>query len=1024
MDTGGSNQTPRPSGHVDNRASKGHHMRKRGHISHHAMVHRKLMSANSGNITLVRDDSGHSDVTVPLPNVIQPPLKATQSPITKVTGPTSGLKMLQVPSSNDSQRRRRTISSGSDYSADEIEYVDRELEKIVYTYGPITSTKIDHRHVPRPQTNVEEPESEVKPTKPVTPLLPTYQPAENELPPMCEKTYVSLTMNEIPIYGDTLRRINIPFAVVVQPFAEEVKERIPMVDLVSAIGECELSKQNLIRCPKCQAYFNPAMELDARLDYRICNFCYTGFTLTEPESRALAELKAEVSKNCPVAPVMQPSVDFIAPVRYYIQNLEDDGTLTSQLSSLMVRANELSYKLPILRNRSEDNSNVVYYTYSSVSSKSPNRSTSGSSSPTSVSTAGMMSDSCTISSPMRMMGLNHDIPEDPTWPQIMPTTQINTLPSYVIAIDTTSTSRSIGLKNCVLEALRPVFQTCQDMQRTVRFCVITYDCVVHLYDRRNGFFSVNVVSEVDELFSPGCFEELFVEFTGNNIEEVLEYLDNITKVSIPPTGSLSCGNFALSVAISLLADAHLSGTVSIFYAQPPELGLGHCEKPSLTTEFSVDETMKIVYDGMILQCYENAIAVDVYICAAQERMPADIPLMYMSQQTAGWGAYFSSFNPIECGPKIMHSFTRLFTVPHAYNCELKLRTSKPIYILGSFCSFHNMRSYIDKSTMKVPRLSPDTAICFHLYVDDLVSDRRQLYVQFACMYNSSITGKKLIRVHTQSVKVSTNIHNIFKNVCADTIINYYAKKLVYEMIRSNKNTKQKVTNEVVLFLANYRKLCAPSTPENQLILPENIKSILCLLNALMKIINLGEQGAEFLTKMLRILQAPIQETIYLYSRCYCLHRSVYDNKESTMDGGWDFYCAPIPSTVTQIYSDGIYLIDDGQKLVLYFGPHVKWPLLQELFGQDLLLDEKTSNKLEVRTDTETGRNMLDAIERVRSTHVGGRYLGLHILPYSSRHHRLIKLLLLEDEMGEVSSYVNFLVEVHKSIRHTIDDIIG
>ncbi|GFE53772.1 transport sec24-like [Babesia ovis] len=985
--------------------------RKLDYRKHHAFVHRKGVSTGGLSSIIVARSTSNSDVDLPIPSSSQNPPK--DPPLSKV--PSTGSDGTG-PSSSDPSRRRRTISNGSDYNGSDIGYVDRELEKQIYSYGPYTPNKIDNRQVPRPVSNVNETDTESSSAATLVPSFSDTKPSES-----CSKRFLSLTLNEVPIYGDTLKRIKIPLAVVVQPFAEEVDVKVPVVDLVSAIGEPELSKQNLIRCPRCQVYFNPGMESDARLTYRICNFCYNGFTLTESESQALVSLKADVSKEAPVAPVMQGSVDFVAPARYYMPNPDDTKSITSQFSSLMSRANELSSKLPLIGSRFGSNDQVVYFTYGASDAgkaglKSPADSKNH------VATANGSTPFGTTGDQPSPLCANHT----DSVATIATSLGLNTasLPVYVIAVDVTATSSAMDLRNCVISSLRSAFDVCAQKRTTVRFCVLAFDCVVYLFDRRDGIFNVNVVSEVSELFSPACAQELFLEFNGENINEVYEYLDKIASVSITPSGSLSCGNFALSVAIQLLADASLPGTVSIFYAQPPEVGLGHCPKPSLATDFSMEESMKIVYDGMIQQCYEHAIAVDVYICAVQERMAADIPLQYICQQTAGSCFYFSSFNAVANGSRIRNNFERLFTVPHGYKCELKLRTSRPVGIQGSYCPFHNMRSYIDKSSMRVPRLTPDTAICFHLSVDDLVSDKREIYIQLACMYSSSLTGQRLVRVHTQSSKVSTNIHSIFKSACCDTLVNFYARKLVYNMIRSGLNIKKKILDEVIAILACYRKLCAPSTPDNQLILPDNLKYLPCSLNSLFKIVNSGEQGIEFLQKMFRILLAPVPETMYIYSRCYCLHRSVYDSNETAPIGGWDFYCSPIPSSVTQVYSDGIYLIDDGQKLVLYFGPHVRWSLLQELFGQELMLDERTSNSVYIRNDTESGRNLLDAIDRVKGTHVGVRALDIKILPYASRHHRLIKLLLLEDESGGEMSYINFLVHLHKMIRQSLEDVIG
>ncbi|CDR95754.1 Protein transport protein Sec24C [Babesia bigemina] len=914
--------------------------------------------------------------------------------------------------------RRRTSSDVSMASrlrsGSESYYIDRELEKVVFPYGAHTPKKTDYAKLPRPVSNIAEVNDEIGVDQ-ISPMKSFLGQQAADVS-VCSERFLSTTLREIPLFGETLGRIKIPLAAVVQPFAEEVDGKVPLVDLVSAIGEESLSKQNLIRCPRCQAYFNPAMEDDYRLNYRLCNFCYNGFMLSEAESNALTALKGRDLDNARVAPIMHGSVDFVAPLRYYVRDLGEDVTIAKQLTSLLSRASELTSMIPLLNNPMSPKKDVVYSTYDvkDLSQQFEGMGPTGhphhehlggaADEPSSEAAAGAPAVS--------VLQTPASVPSAPQWKK-----DIVRKPAYVIVVDATANSAKMGLRNAVLQSMRSVFEECAASRTPVKFCVITFDSVVHLYSRRRGFFQVNVVYEVWDHFSPSCADELFIEFDGTNLEDVNSYLDGISRLEVPANASSSCGNFALSVGVSLLAEANTPGTVCIFYSQPPEMGLGYCHNPTVSSDFSMEESLKMFYDGIIQQCYESGIAVDVYLCASFERMPGDVCLQYVSQQTAGIGCSFPAFEAVSDAPKIVKNLVRLFSLPHAYNCELKLRCSKPIEVEESYCPFHNTRAFIDKATLRVPRLSPDTAICFALGMDDLIRDRERLFVQFACMYNSSVDGRKLVRVHTQSMKASTRVNAIIKGARCDTLVNYYARKMAYNMIRSGTDARKSIKEEVVAMLCSYRQLCAPSTPENQLILPENLQNLPAALNALFKMYNPGELVYDYLQKMLRTLLAPTGESKYSYTRCYCLHRSVYDEyAEGVPEGGWGFACLAVPSSATEIYSDGLYLIDDGHKLVLYFGPHVRWALLQELFGKDLLLNETTANTLSISSETETGRNLLDVISRVRALHVGGQFLHLKILPYCSRYRRLLKLLMLEDEAGGEANYEDFLVTMHRQIK--------
>lgn len=894
-------------------------------------------------------------------------------------------------------------------------YINRELEKVVFRYGALVPNKIDSNQVPRPKgaTLQDTTEEEGKVVSPVSSFI-EQKVVEGGV---CHTKYIRMTLGEVPVYGDTLKRISIPLAAIVQPFADELDKKVPVIDLVAAIGEQDLSKQNLIRCPKCLAYINPAMEGDSRLDFRICNFCYKGFSLSQAEFFGLGKLKASVHKKSKVSPIMLGSVDFVAPARYYIPIEEKETSISETISNIISKATALSQSIPLGNGMNKDLNYMTYTTYGNAGDQTP-AVTSGCTSPmpranSSVSGIAGNTSSYVPSMNFSMQQQGVDITEE-----------YHKTPSYVIVVDSTLSSTTMSLRNSIINCLRSALVESAIRQASISFCIITFDCVVYLYDIRNGKFNVNIMAEVDEIFSPGCAEELFVQANASNMDEVNKYIDFVLNFATKPYSSLSCANAALSVAISLLADSKRPGTVCMFYTQPPEVGIGKCLKADINQDFSIDESMKLLYDGLIKKCYESGIAVDVYICPKRERMPGDVQVQYLSQHTAGNSWYFSSFNAESDGTKITKNFVRLFTIPHAYRCELKLRASKPLMVVESYCSFQNTRSIIDKSALRVPRLSPDTAISFTLSMDDLASDKRDLHIQVACMYNSSVNGRKLIRVHNQSVKVSTNVTTIFKSADCRALVNLYSRQLAYSVLKTGMSAKSYIVDEIVGALCSYRRLCAPNTPDNQLILPDNLKLLLATINAAFKMYAGDYQCFEFLQKMLRSLLAPADETAYIYSRVYCLHRSVYDPYTEVPQGGWKFTGNTTPASTTQIFSDGMYLVDDAQKLVLYFGPHVKWELLQEIFGQDLVLDDKSVNNLKITDETDTGRNLLDIIERVRAAHVGSQYLNLKILPYCSKQHRLLKLLLLEDDVGSEPNYINFLVQIHKRIRQAQHNQIG
>ncbi|KAK2197352.1 bifunctional ADF-H-Gelsolin-like domain superfamily/Gelsolin-like domain/von Willebrand factor A-like domain superfamily/Zinc finger [Babesia duncani] len=873
-------------------------------------------------------------------------------------------------------------------------YINRELEKNIFSYGPIVTNKIDGSQVPRPvNVLIDEPRVESKKGKAVAGEL-----------------FISTTLNDVPMFGESINRIKVPMVVLVQPFANE---NVPLVDLVQQIGVTDLAKQDLIRCPKCGAYFNPYMELDARNDLRICNFCYNAFTLKREQLFALDALKNKPidGEILPVeqTPIMSPSIDYLAPIKYY-KNVQATETLTTKFTQIIRNVSAVASLTNSLRSSKSDQSPTLTYdaygvSESNVTPRIPDELTIVDG--TNKLSIGNTNSTLSLSSPTSI-GTNTAIEvvdRDSEWI------------GYIFIIETTFLANRMNVKSCVLDALRKV--SAKSQGKLVRFCVMTFNCTLQMYRYCNDSLSLAIVSEVDEPFIPLHCGELFCD--AGNAQQCDVYLDFISKCVTKSRGSENCGNYALSLAIRTLRHFCISGTVTIFYSSAPDYGLGKFVDQKVTDSLEFRHEEKLFYDDLIMLCYDVGIAVDVYICAERDRIPCDLILQYICQQTGGFCYYISYFNSICDSEQVARNIERLITVPHGYKCELKIRSASSIYCKEVLLPFSNLRAIINPSTILVPRISPDFAIAFEMGLEDTLetstlNSKATVYVQCACMYNPSCgTMSKMLRVQTIPLDVTTSVQQMFKGLNGNVLLNYYTRLLASKYLRRGRFDKQLVLDNVVGCLGAYRQLCAPSTPSNQLILPDNLKMLPAHVNALFKLNCKNAYGNLFIQRILRSLMAPLAETNYIYSHCYCMHRSLFEPPEEIPDA-WTFTLDLVPSTTGAIYSDGIYLIDDGYRLTLYFGPHVKQALLKQLFGHDLILDEKTI-RMQL-SDSATTQNLMRKVEIVRNVNARERFKPLFILPYASRCHRILKLLLLEDEMEDESTYVNFLVSLHKLIRQS------
>eukprot|EP00375_Theileria_parva_P003219 XP_765900.1 hypothetical protein [Theileria parva strain Muguga] len=864
-------------------------------------------------------------------------------------------------------------------------YVDSELERHVFTYAPFMPTRITQSSVPRPQPLSYNRESEILyETDKNYGLIPTFGNHRILDTGSASPIYVTPTFTQLPVFGSTLSDLRLPFGVLVQPFAQNQDQKVPELDFLAFMEKRSNVKRDLIRCRNCLAYYNSYMHTRSRTKTRVCNLCYTAFEITDEQLEALYRINSQYREE---SPLKKGSLDFVAPSHYYNKEPDPGG-----ISNLINRATNIG----VFKTQQPRQESFIYDTYSV--------------SPIPIEGASEL-DSYTSS--LYQQPYNSDENESPSFkvsdgPDEATSSQNdqkteNKFPTYAFLIESTSQANKLN--------------------EEFDLCIFVFDSAFYMFPMGSGSeFSVNVVAEVEENFKPCTISDVCVRVTKDTRDWVKEYLEKILGIQTLRIAPNSCANFALNCVLRAMSSDNCYGTLSIYYVTQPDIGLGTDPQTFPKSNFTLTDLQRYFYDSLLRMCYSAGICVDVYLCPPETRIPGDIALQYISQQTGGNCAYMPRFSHIFDYPKIYADVVRLFTVPAAYKCEFKLRCSKHIKVTELLCGFNNSRAVSNLSTMVVPRIGPDLSIGFMLSLNHMVDNKTSLYIQCACLYTNT-KGVHMVRVHTHCIRVIASINEIFKNANPEAIMNLMSRKLAHGYIKSGKYNRDEHIRTLVESLTSYRQICAPSTPKNQLILPDNLKFIPAYLNSFLKYdvkVEFGVEFAfEFVMKLLRILSASPQMTFFMYTRTYCLHRSINEKGDAVPEQGFKFTLSGVPSSGSFIYSDGIYLMDDGYRLLLFVGPHVKQILLKELFGPDYQFPHGNVNSTEL-IDTNTSANLLGLVEHVRSQHKGCPYAPLKIIPYTSKNSKIIKTLLLEDELGEEPNYITFLVSLHKSILDSVD----
>ncbi|OTF83890.1 transport Sec24C-like protein, partial [Euroglyphus maynei] len=169
----------------------------------------------------------------------------------------------------------------------------------------------------------------------------------------------------------------------------------------------------------------------------------------------------------------------------------------------------------------------------------------------------------------------------------------------------------------------------------------------------------------------------------------------------------------------------------------------------------------------------------------------------------------------------------------AFECVLKIRTSTGIRPNDYYGYFYSR----SPSDVECAAINTTTNIAIELKYDDKLTEDEHVVIQSAILY-TSLSGQRRVRIHNIALASCTQIGDLYRNACCDSIVNILARIAVNQLRNGDKTiqqTKEAIVGRVINILTAYRKHCAqPGTSLGQLILPEALKILPMYICGLLK----------------------------------------------------------------------------------------------------------------------------------------------------------------------------------------------
>ncbi|XP_022748771.1 protein transport protein Sec24-like At4g32640 isoform X2 [Durio zibethinus] len=501
---------------------------------------------------------------------------------------------------------------------------------------------------------------------------------------------------------------------------------------------------------------------------------------------------------------------------------------------------------------------------------------------------------------------------------------------YFFLIDVSVNSIQTGATAAACSAINQVISDLPEGPRTL-VGIATFDSTIHFYNLKRALQQplMLIVPDIQDVYTP-LQTDVIVQLSEcrQHLELLLE---NIPTMFQSSKTAESC--FGAAIKAAFLAMKSTGGKLLVFQSVLPSVGIGAFSSREAEGRTNIStgekEAHKLLQPAdkilktMAIEFAEYQVCVDVFVTTQTYVDIASICVI--PRTTGGQVYYYYPFSAVSDSAKLYNDLRWNITRPQGFEAVMRVRCSQGIQVQdysGNFCK--RIPTDID-----LPGIDCDKCILVTLKHDDKLQDGSECAFQCALLY-TTVYGQRRIRVANLSLPCTNMLSNLFRSADLDTQFSCFLKQAAIEIPASPLvQVREKVTNLCINILLSYRKFCATVSSSGQLILPEALKLLPLYILALIKSTGLRNDGRiddrsfwfNYISSLSTSLAVPL-----VYPRMFAIHN--LNSKEVDESG----LPSIIPLASEHVKDDGIYLLENGEDALIYFGSSVDSSILQQLFG--------------------------------------------------------------------------------------------
>ncbi|CEJ55998.1 Putative Sec23/Sec24 family protein [Penicillium brasilianum] len=414
---------------------------------------------------------------------------------------------------------------------------------------------------------------------------------------------------------------------------------------------------------------------------------------------------------------------------------------------------------------------------------------------------------------------------------------------------------------------------------------------------------------------------------------------------------------------------------------------------------------------------EAGVGVDFFIASPGGAYTDVATIGHVAALTGGETFFYSNFHAPRDVLKVRKELAHAITRETGYQCLMKVRCSNGLQVSSYFGNFVQHALGAD---LEIGSVDAEKAIGVLFSYDGKLDPKLDAHFQAALLYTSA-DGQRRVRCINVVAAVNEGGMETMKFVDQDAIVAVIAKEAASKTLdKSLKDIRASISEKTVDIFSGYRKIFSGSHPPGQLVLPENLKEFSMYMLSLVKsrAFKGGNEAIDRRVHDMRMIRSIgcTEMSLYLYPRIIPIHNMQPEDGFPNEHGQLQVPPA-IRASFAKVEEGGVYIVDNGQAILLWLHAQVSPNLLEDLFGpghnslQELNPNMSSLPVLETHLNAQV-RNLLQYFSTVRGSKAVTIQLarqGLDGAEYEFAR------LLLEDRNNEAQSYVDWLVHVHRQI---------